>query len=390
MRAGPAHEPDNSMTTRRLLRAAGLLMWAFAGIPSVIRVARCPACVSSGGLAIWVGAFVVFGVVFFRASRADAPEGRKASHLLLIQTLAALGMNLVLCTGFEAGLLVVVAVELGLLLPLAWALPWLALQSILIFVLAMHHMSWPGSAHWSIAMLGGQAFAFTIAAMAGREAAARRALEVTNAELEATRESLAQKSRDGERLRIARELHDLLGHDLIALHLELERARHLASREAKEPLERAHAVAKTLLSDLRKAVTNLRENEGSIDVAERLRSVVCNVSTPRIHLEAPSSFDLADVELANAVVRCAQEIVTNAIKHAAAENLFISLARTDGHIELSARDDGRGSLTLVPGNGLAGMRERLEKLGGKLTLETADREGFSVRATLPVAKEGRP
>jgi len=70
--------------------------------------------------------------------------------------------------------------------------------------------------------------------MAGREATARRALEETNAELEATRESLALATRDAERLRIARDLHDLLGHDLIALHLELETARHLADGKAMD------------------------------------------------------------------------------------------------------------------------------------------------------------
>jgi signal transduction histidine kinase len=219
--------------------------------------------------------------------------------------------------------------------------------------------------------------------MAGREASARRALEKTNAELEATRESLARTSRDAERLRIARELHDLLGHDLVALHLELETARHVADGKARGPVERAHAVTKTLLADLRKAVTHLRDDAGHVDAAVAVRDVVCKVLEPRIELVAPASLELEPV-LSNTIVRCVQEIVTNTIKHAAAENLRIELVSRDGRIELATRDDGRGARGLSNGAGLQGMRERVEKLGGELTIETAEGAGFRVRAAIPV------
>jgi signal transduction histidine kinase len=357
----------------------------------VISVVRDPGCVSTGpaGLAVWVGAFLVFGAAFFRASRTDAPDGKDAWRSLLVQTCAALTMNVVLCTGFEAGLLVVVAVQLGLVLALRTALPWLALQTALIVLLATHHMGWFRGAIWSVAVVGAETFAFTVAAIAGREADARRALEKTNAELEATRESLARTSRDAERLRIARELHDLLGHDLIALHLEIETARHLADPKAKEPVERAHLVAKRLLADLRSAVSTLREDEGPVDVVARVRGVVGAATAPRVHLDAPATLDVPDLERANAIVRCAQEIVTNARKHAEAQNLWISLASGEGRIQLTAKDDGRGSTALVPGNGLVGMRERIEKLGGALTLETGKGDGFRVEATLPLSGEER-
>lgn len=378
------------MTTRRLLRAAGLLVWAFAGIPTAITIASHPRLISTAGLAVWIGAFVVFGVTFFRASRTDAPEGKEATRALAVQTAAALGMNTLLCTGFEAALVVVVAVQLGLMLPLARSLPWLAAQSIVLFALATMHMGWPSGGYWMIVVIGAETFAFTIAAMAGREAAARRALERTNAELQATREELAHASRDAERLRIARDLHDLLGHDLIALHLELETARHLADGRAKEPVERAHDAARHLLADVRNAVSSLRENgTGPVDVVGGVRAVVEKVHEPRVHLEAPAKLDIADLERANAVVRCVQEIVTNAIKHAAADNLWITMVPGDGHIEVTAHDDGRGTDGVTPGNGLAGMRERLEKLGGELVVESAEGAGFKVRATLPTAGEYR-
>lgn len=379
------------MSTRSLLRAAGLLMWAFAGIPATLSIFRYPIDIRRGDLVVWIGAFIVFGVTFFRATKKDAPEGTGAQRLLLVQTCAALAMNLLLCTGFEAALLVVVAVQLGLALPLRVALAWLVVQSVLIFVLATHHMGWPSGGYWSTAVIGGEAFAFTIAAMAGREAAARRALEKTNAELEATRESLARASRDAERLRIARDLHDLLGHDLIALHLELETSKHLTDGKAKESVDRAHDVAKSLLADVRSAVTSLRDDGAPIDVAQDVRAAltkVAEVNGPRVHFEAPASLAIDERERAVAVVRCVQEVVTNAVKHAAAENLWITLAMNDGVVELKARDDGRGASALTPGNGLAGMRERIEKLGGELVLASSEGGGFELRASIPMAKGG--
>jgi signal transduction histidine kinase len=245
-------------------------------------------------------------------------------------------------------------------------------------------MGWERSVVWAIAVMGAEAFAFTVAAMAGREAAARQALEKSNAELEATRESLARASRDAERLRIAREMHDLLGHDMIALHLELETARHLTEGRGKETVERAQNIAKTLLADLRRAVSSLRADASSGDVVAEVRAFVGTVQGPRVHLALPESLELRDPERANTLLRCVQEIVTNTIKHAAAENLWITVKRQNGCIELEGRDDGRGAPSVVRGNGLEGMRERMAALGGDLTLDTTTGRGFQVRAVLPI------
>ena len=377
------------MSTRGLLRTAGLLTWAFAGIPAATSIVTETSCSSVGGvasIAAWVAAFAVFGITFFRATREDGHDPERMTRMLAVQTLAALAMNVVLCTGFEAALLIVVAVQLGLALPIARALGWLAAQTVGLFLLASYHMGSARSVVWVLAITGAETFAFTVAAIAGREAAARRALEKTNAELEATRESLARASRDAERVRIAREMHDLLGHDMIALHLELETARHLTEGRGQEAVERAQKIGKTLLADLRDAVSSLRADTPPGDVVADVRALVERVQGPRVHFTAPASLDLRDAERARALVRCVQEIVTNTIKHAGAENLWISMERRNGQVELHARDDGRGASSVVPGNGLEGMRERMTALGGDLVLETSAGEGFRVRAMLPVPK----
>lgn len=374
------------MTTRALLRAAGLLAWAFAGVPALLGFGHDPGCMSLAGFATWGGSFAVFGFAFWKAS-ARAGESLDAGRTrvwLGLQSLAALVMLSRICTGFETSLLIVVAVELGLFLPMRLALAWLVLQSVALSQLAMLQMGTDAGLKWSLGALGFGAFAFTIAAIAGREAAARRELARTNAELEVAREHVASLSRDAERLRIARELHDLLGHDLAALHLNLEAAKHLvAGGAAAEPIARAQDVARGLLVDLRKAVSALR-SDGAVDVADAVRAIAGAVKSPTIHLDVPAKLEIADGDRANAIVRCVQEIVTNSIKHAAASNLWIHLAANESEIEIRAHDDGRAVRDVHPGRGLTGMRERLEGLRGELSFgHRASGDGFEVRGTLP-------
>ena len=99
------------------------------------------------------------------------------------------------------------------------------------------------------------------------------------------------------------------------------------------------------------------------------------------------SEDLAidDPTRAHTVLRCVQEIITNAIRHSAAGNLWIELARTDTGVAIRARDDGRGAKEIRPGHGLTGMRERLEQVGGQLEIETQAAKGFRLNAWIPLS-----
>ena len=92
---------------------------------------------------------------------------------------------------------------------------------------------------------------------------------------------------------------------------------------------------------------------------------------------------LSDAERSHALWRCCQEIVTNAVKHSEAENLWIAIHMRGGQVELTARDDGSGASRVTPGHGLEGMRRRLDEMGGVLDLETRPGAGFRVRVTLP-------
>jgi signal transduction histidine kinase len=108
------------------------------------------------------------------------------------------------------------------------------------------------------------------------------------------------------------------------------------------------------------------------------------VPQPRIHLEIDPDFRIDDPERAHIVLRCVQEIVTNSASHSGANNLWITIERAGKQFRIRANDDGRGTAEHSrDGFGLRGMRERLERAGGKLRIDSQPGIGFSVVAVLP-------
>ena len=115
-----------------------------------------------------------------------------------------------------------------------------------------------------------------------------------------------------------------------------------------------------------------------------LAAVVEEIPHPRVHLEVAPEV-VPDDEHAVTLVRAVQEIATNTIRHAQADNLWIRLTIDDGSLLLSAHDDGIGARTVTPGNGLRGLRERAEAVGG--CLEVDGSSGFRVRVALPAGQQ---
>jgi signal transduction histidine kinase len=245
------------------------------------------------------------------------------------------------------------------------------------------HWGW----HWAVVLTGAylpfQVIAYMTARLLAEETAARTGLAQANAELEATRELLVQTSRVAERGRIARDLHDLLGHHLTALSLNLEVASHVAGGEARERIETAQSVTKLLLGDVREAVGRLRQGEG-LELAPALGKLAEGFARPRVHLEIEPGLAIEDPAAGETLLRCAQEILTIAVRHAGAENLWLEVAREGKGVAMRARDDGRGAADFRSGHGLTGMRERIEQRGGTLRVETTPGHGFSIRAVLPL------
>jgi signal transduction histidine kinase len=226
-----------------------------------------------------------------------------------------------------------------------------------------------------------QLFALVMVETSLREHRMREELGVANAELAAAQGRLAETSKVEERLRISRDLHDLVGHQLSALAVNLEVASHLAEGPATEPVARSRVIAKDLLSDVRQVVGRLREPRARLGRA--LADLAVAVPTPRVVLDVHGDLEELGQDEAEVVLRCVQELITNAMRHAEAEHLWITLTCNGGELVLSARDDGRGATEVAVGHGLTGMRERVGRLGGELSWDGAD--GFRVEARLRTA-----
>lgn len=385
----------NRISHTRLLRAAGLYTWALVGIPILLNIWFLPPSRGVDELSgadvnvpMTVVAYLAFGVCYWLATGSLGSRHSRAGSqvnffLLLVLTTAAVAVGYYTQTGLSAMLLLVLAGVLPWILSLRAAVAWLLVAHVpLVPSFMASGFSFWDALFQSTFYVGFSAFVLVTAYVARQQTEAREEQRRLNAELRATRMLLAESARVNERTRISRELHDLLGHHLTALSLNLEVASHLTGGRAQEHVKQAHTLARLLLTDVREAVSQLREGE-AIDLGAALLMLTEHVPALEIHLDIRQPLALDDAERAHVLLRCTQEIITNAVRHAGARNLWICCRREGGQILVDARDDGGGAARVTAGNGLRGMRERLQQLGGKMSVETQAGQGFRLRLQIP-------
>ncbi len=376
----------------QLLRYAGLFTWAMVGIPLLLNAWHYPAGVGADAaltldLALWGMAYLGFGLGYWAVTRRLGARRARWFDLALLAliTLSAIAVSHFSGTGLGGVLLLIVAGVLPWLLPLPIGIAWLVLQHVALVPVFTQGQGFSlfAAILQSALYVGYSSFTFVTGLVAKQQAEARDEQRRLNAELRATRALLAESSRLSERMRISRELHDLLGHHLTALSLNLEVASHLSEGKSREHVQQAQALAKLLLTDVREAVSQLRD-EGAVDLTLALRSLAEGVPGLDVVLDIAAPLRVEDPERAHILLRCAQEIITNAVKHAGARRLVLRLSRDNGVLQLHARDDGRGAEAVSAGNGLRGMRERLAALGGSMVWTTGPGQGFSLDIDLPM------
>jgi signal transduction histidine kinase len=380
----------------RLLSYSGLFTWAAVGVPllytwimpmlgAVDEPLPLPPMPWQG----W-GAYLVFGAAYAWLARGLGLRrpGPLDYLLLLVLTPAAISLGYYSQSGLGSMLLMVAASALPWLLSLRMGVAWLILSQLAVVPVFMRRDLTALEAVMQALLYAGFAgFVYATSMVARQQAQAREEQRRLNSELRATRALLAESVRVNERTRISRELHDLLGHHLTALSLNLEVANHLVEGKAQEHVSQAHTLAKLLLSDVREAVSRIRDSD-DIDMAATLLPLADNVPGLRIDMHLPQPFLLDDPERAHVLLRCTQEIITNVVRHAQATTLTLDYRWQDDGVRLEARDDGRGAEAPAAGNGLRGMRERLAAHGGALDIETRSGGGFGLCLHLPVARGG--
>ncbi len=387
-----SHSPAANV---RLLIGTGLATALAASVPIWLDLARDPALLASPRYAGWIAGLLVFCLTFcFGARRRSAMLSlAQRRGLLAVQTATALAMVwLHQAKSLTVVLLVITAAQLRGVLPLRASLVWLGAQTAAFAGIMVSTSGMIGLAVAGV-FSGFQIFALYTSHVAESERQAREELARAHESLLTTRQILAESTRAGERLRISRELHDVLGHHLTALALNLEAALHAPEAKARQRVETAHRLAKDLLQKVRQVVGVLRREEagspGSSLLQARLAAALAplgaGLDEPLVHLNVRAEVD-GDSDLVHALVRCAQEIFTNAARHAGAHNLWLEIRDEGDGLTLHARDDGRGTSDLAPGNGLKGMKERIEGLRGRLEVASTPGHGFEVTAWIPRSK----
>ncbi len=382
----------------RLLRYAGLTTYlcvALPLLPGSWSLARVSSWWSNPNISGWIFSYLMFGVTYLlltRRSTLNRQDGLPTVSRLIgltVLTGSAIAMGWFSQSGLSAMLMLVIAVVLPWQLPAGMGLVWMLLQNLMLIPIIASYREWTLiQAVLQVCMyLAISALVYFTSMIANLQAEEREVQRRLNSELRATRALLAESTRIAERMRIARDLHDLVGHHLTALTLNLEVASHLSNPTAAEHVLKAQATAKHLLRDVREVVSELRQDD-AIDLTQALRSLVEGVPGLRVHVETPPRFSVEDPRRAQVLLRCAQEIITNAARHAGARNLWLVFAYDEGGLlELHARDDGRGADQFQPGNGLSGMRERLAEFGGTVNVDTAAGQGFALNVSLPLGEE---
>jgi signal transduction histidine kinase len=333
----------------------------------------------------WIVTYAVFVVAYWLmpGDRAITMTPRRA-WLLIVQTIAGLTLVWLYPNFVVAFLMIVVVWQLALLLDFRRALTLTVAQ--VVGLAAIQCTGQTGAMTVLVAVVCGglQLFAFCAAQLARGEITARDELARTNVELRTAQTLLNESARLGERLRIARDLHDVMGHTLTTLAIHLDVASKLTSGgPAAEHVAHARTAAGELLDQVRSVVSRFRVEP--LDLRATLETLAAGAQGLKVQLRVPPDIAITDPARAEAIVRCVQEVITNAMRHARARELVIELRNEHGGLAITAQDDGRGG-EFMPGNGLEGMRERFENLGGSLAISSPAGAGFTIKGILPIAE----
>ncbi|QGW63473.1 sensor histidine kinase [Lysobacter soli] len=230
--------------------------------------------------------------------------------------------------------------------------------------------------------IGFQLFAALCAWYAVSAERARDRLALVNADLLATRALLADSARDNERLRVARELHDVAGHKLTAMTLNLRALAADPAFAGRPEVAIAQQLSTELLSDIRGIVQAMRDDRG-LDLSTALRALAAPMPRPSLRLHVAQSVHVTDPATAEAVLRLVQEALTNSARHADADIVQVSLDCEGDRLRIRVEDDGQVRGAIREGNGLSGMRERVVAAGGQLAFGRSERGSLRIDASLP-------
>ncbi len=221
-----------------------------------------------------------------------------------------------------------------------------------------------------------------------------------NLDLTAYNEKLAEYSRrveeltrTAERSRVAQELHDTLGHSLMALSMNLEYAEKIYDSkpdEVKKVIIKAREISKKGVSDLRDAVHTLRDERREKGLRESIHELTdnfCRLEKVDIRFAMDSKLEDTDPDIKNCIYKTVLEGLTNGLRHGNATFFEISANMAGDVAKLSIKDNGCGCGVVIESFGLNGISQRVSALGGVVRYGNCNEGGFQIEAEIPVPKE---
>lgn len=313
------------------------------------------------------------------------PLGWRVAYVLVQLVLAFVVFDAANASTGATLLLIVLVVQGVLLLPLPGAI------ALTVAVPFVHSgMAWAAGLREGLGTLTAVIFAAVVTWLWQREQRARQQLAAANEQLARFAAQAEELAITQERNRVARDIHDGLGHYLTVLQMQVRASRSMLTRDvgrADELLAQAEGQALEALSEVRRSVSALREprRDGSLsDAVGRLAQEV-SVSGPPTTVEVQGEPRSLDPGIEEALYRAAQEGLTNVRKHARATRAHVLLDyRTSQRVLVVVGDDGCGGAPGPAGGfGLVGLRERLADLGGDVTFESVPGHGSTLTVTTP-------
>jgi signal transduction histidine kinase len=214
-----------------------------------------------------------------------------------------------------------------------------------------------------------------------------------SARLEAEREANVRRAAAEEQTRIAREVHDIVGHSVSVMTIQAAAAGDAFDQRPAQVRAALHAIESTgreTLAELRRLLAGVQPDEtGAFTPAPGLGSLDALVDRVRaaglaVELSAEGRPASLSPSMDLTAYRIVQEALTNTLKHARASKARVDVRQVNGTLEIDVLDDGQAATTPTPGHGIIGMRERAALFGGNLSAGPAPGGGFAVRARIPV------
>jgi len=284
-------------------------------------------------------------------------------------------------------LLIVVATQFATLFRDWVATLLIVISSLAFWGVSLINMPWPGALLPTLVLIAFQGYAVSIIASRVEVDRARGELARSNAELVSMQSFVAETVRDRERLRIARDLHDVTGHKLTALKINLQimQQRVKDSPELKDFVDRSAQIADDLLADTRVIVRQISGAEG-LALNEALQKLATLLPEGMITVELEDDLRVQSGEVARLLLRAGQEGVSNALRHGGATRIQLALRRISDRFVLRIIDNGRGLRGKPAGFGRSQLAARVKDLNGEYRLidhAAAGGTGCELEITVP-------